>query len=357
MRTIRTSILPSKQTFVKINASRELNLEAICIFAATGFFLDDDTYWKDERCLLPGYDHIIDEKGKLSSSTPWFEWYYEPRSITFEEALEEYIALLTSVIKDQVGDSEVILPLSGGLDSRSQALIFKNLDNPVHAYSYSFLNGYPEHKISAKIAKNCGFKFTPYIIPKSYLWNCIDDLAHINKCYSEFTHPRQMAILDEFKAMNGIFSLGHWGDVFFDRGVKEGARQEDVVKLLIKKMIKPGGMELGNMLWQNWGLEGDFKSYFIGRVEQALSTIKIDNVSARVRAFKTTQWAHRWTTTNLSIFESARPISMPFYDDRICKFICTIPEEYLADRRLQIAHLKQDRSLSQITWHQQKPFN
>jgi hypothetical protein len=92
-------------------------------------------------------------------------------------------------------------------------------------------------------------------------------------------------------------------------------------------------------------------------VERSLSKIKIANMSARVRAFKTSQWAHRWTTANLSIFEAAHPITLPYYDNRMLEFICTIPEAYLVDRRLQIAHLKQDKLLSNITWHEQKPFN
>src|SRR5690606_23617424 len=110
-------------------------------------------------------------------------------------------------------------------------------------------------------------------------------------------------------------------------------------------------------LWKHWGLDGDFKTYLISRIETSLKNIDIDNVSAKVRAFKTSQWAYRWTTTNLSIFEAAHPITMPYYDDRMCQFICTIPEAYLADRRLQIAHLKQDKKLSNITWHAQNPFN
>src|SRR5690606_2204410 len=75
------------------------------------------------------------------------------------------------------------------------------------------------------------------------------------------------------------------------------------------------------------------------------------------RAYKTTQWAHRWTTTNLSVFEAAHPITLPYYDNRMCQFVCSVPEAYLADRRLQIAHLKQDRALANITWQSQNPYN
>lgn len=358
MNIITTAILPNRQQFAtKANTSHELNLEAICVFVATGFFMGSDTYWKDQICLLPGHKHTLDADGVLIESKRYFDWHYSPKHITFEAAVEEYVALLKDITKSQVGDQQVILPLSGGLDSRSQALIFKDLDNPVHSYSYSFKNGFAEHAISAKIAKACGFTFSPFIVPKGYLWNNIDELARINGCYSEFTHPRQMAFLPEFKQMNGVFSLGHWGDVLYERGAPEGTNESDILPLLFKKMIKPKGLELAESLWQLWGLEGDFKAYLTGRIEDALSKIKIENISARVRAYKTENWAHRWTTTNLSVFEAAHPITLPYYDNRMCEFICTIPEEFLADRKMQIAHLKKDKVLSSITWQDQIPFN
>ncbi|MCK8479563.1 asparagine synthase-related protein [Psychroserpens algicola] len=357
MKHIRTQILPSKQRFAKIKAPNELNLKAIAIYVATGFFLDSDTFYKDEVCLLPAHDHTLDEEGYLIESKPWFEWYYEPRQLSFDDAVNEYVTLLKTITKEQFGDSKVILPLSGGLDSRSQALIFKELNNDVQAYSYSFKGGFPEHKISEKVAKACGFKFQKFEIPKGYLWDDIEELAQINGCYSEFTHPRQMAILEDLKAMEGEMSLGHWGDVLFDRGVPEGTQESDIIPLLYKKMVKKDGLALAKSLWETWGLDGEFESYLSQRLEQLLSNIKIDNVSAKVRAFKTSQWAHRWTSTNLSIFEEAHNIHLPYYDNRMCEFICTIPEAYLADRRMQLAHLKTNDALSEITWQDQKPFS
>lgn len=350
-------ILPQNQTFAKIHAPHELHYEAICIFMATGFFLDDDTYWRDLVCLKSAHEHTFDSNGFLLNSKPWFQWHYTPRDLSFETILEEYIELLTQITKSQIGDSKVILPISGGLDSRSQSLILKQLGNPVQSYSYSFKNGYPEHKIARQVAKTCGFKFQAFEIEASYLWNCIDELAQINGCYSEFTHPRQMAILPNLKNMEGVIYLGHWGDVLFDRGVPEGILPGDEIALLFKKMVKQDGFQLAEKLWEHWNLEGNFKDYFISRLEQALSVFKIDNLSAKIRAFKTSQWAHRWTTTNLSVFEEAHNISLPYYDNRMCEFVCTVSENFLADRKLQLAHLKQDSSLSSITWQAARPFN
>ncbi|MAO50402.1 MAG: asparagine synthase [Pusillimonas sp.] len=358
MTTINTPIIPSHQQFAEVHAPHELDKKAICIFAATGFFLDSDTYWKNKKVLPAAYDNKLDDNGFLIESKPWFQWHYSPRDISFEAALEEFTALFEQIISEQHTDSNVILPLSGGLDSRTQAVAIAKLKKPVTSYSYSFKGGFSESGIGRKIAKVCGFVFKEFTIELGYLWPKLEELASINQCYSDFTHPRQMAVLEEFKKMEGGFSLGHWGDVLFDRGAPEGTKEEDLLDIIIKKIVKKGGMELATALWQEWELEGNFESYLRERLTGLLNNIKIENPSAKLRAFKSMYWAPRWTSVNLSVFEVAHPINLPYYDDRMCKFICTVPEEYLADRKLQIAYIKQQNpALAKITWQDHRPYN
>lgn len=358
MKTVKTSIIPTHQQFVKVHAPHEMDKKAICIFAATGFFLGTDTYWKDLKVLSPGTINTIDEDGFLIDSKPWFKWYHKPRDISFEVALEEFTELFENICAEQAGDKRVLLPLSGGLDSRTQAIAFSKLKNPVTAYSYSFKDGFSESGISKKVAKVYDFDFKEIIIQPGYLWPKLQDLTDLNHCYSEFTHPRQMAALDEFKKMEGVFSLGHWGDVLFDRGAAEGTKKEKEMKHLYHKVVKQGGLELANALWSTWELEGNFDEYLKSRMQTILDDIKIENTSARMRAFKSTSWAPRWTTVSLSVFGAAHPYELPYYDDRMCEFICTVPEEYLADRRLQIEYIKQQSpALAKITWEAQRPYN
>lgn len=358
MKTIKTPIIPIHQQFAKVNGPHVLDRKAICIFVATGFFLDADSYWKDQKVLSPASENILDDNGFIVESKPWFQWHYSPRNISFEAALEEFTVLFEQIISEQLKDSKVILPLSGGLDSRTQAVAISKLKNPVTAYSYSFKNGFSESGIARKMANKCGFEFKEYIIEPGYLWSKIEELASINSCYSDFTHPRQMAVLYEFKKMEGTFSLGHWGDVLFDRGAAEGITDGDLLEIILKKIVKKGGMELAKALWQEWGLEGDFESYLRERIAVLLNKIEIENPSAKLRAFKSLYWAPRWTSVNLSVFEAANPISLPYYNDRMCEFICTVPEEYLADRKLQIAYIKQQSpAMAKITWQDHKPFN
>jgi hypothetical protein len=359
MPTIKNPIIPIHQTFVKIKGeSHELDHKAICLFAATGFFWDDSTYWKDTKVLRPGTINEVDENGFLVSSKSWFNWSYKPKEQSFDTSLQQYQDLLEQIIDEQVGDHPVILPLSGGLDSRSQAVALHKLGKKVTSYSYSFQGGYREHQISEQIAEVCDFDFQAFEIPHNYLWDKIDELAEINQCYSEFTHPRQMGVLEELKQMQGVFSLGHWGDVLFDKGGDEGIQDKDLVSYIHKKVIKKGGLELARQLWNSWNLEGDFDTYLKDTTLTLLNRIDIQNTSAKVRAFKSMYWAPRWTSINLSVFEAANPITLPYYDDRMCQLICKIPETHLSDRQLQIEYIKRNHpEVARITWQDQKPFN
>ncbi len=357
---VKTPIIPSKQIFAKKQGNHELDLEAICVFAAIGFFLDQDTYWKDKLVLSPASLISIDSDYNLQQTKPWFQWHYSPRDISFSQALEEYASLFESIVAEQTQSKKVILPLSGGLDSRTQAVALKNNNAEVFSYSYQFENGYAETKIAKRIANACQFDFKSYTIPKGYLWNNIDVLAKLNNCYSDFTAPRQMAIYDEFDAMGDVFSLGHWGDVLFDdMGVPDDMSFEEQVEVILKKLVKKGGMPLSESLWKSWNLEGNFKDYLKNRITFLLEGIDIkNNANAQIRAFKSLYWAPRWTSVNLSVFSAKMPITLPYYDNRMCEFICTVPEKYLANRQLQIEYIKtRSPELAKIDWQDHRPFN
>ncbi|MGY5352975.1 asparagine synthase-related protein [Wenyingzhuangia sp. IMCC45533] len=360
MKQIRTSIIPHKPTFVKIKGhEHELDYKAICVFSAIGFFLDTDTYWKDLKVLPPATLNKIDDEGYWISSEPWFKWHYTPQNINLKNATNQFAELFEKIVEKQSKDKNIILPLSGGLDSRSQAVALNKLGVKANSYSYSFEGGYKESKISKKIAEKCNFNFTEFTIKKSYLWGKIDDLAKINQCYSEFTHPRQMAVINEVAELGNSFSLGHWGDVLFDSdGYSNNVSDKKLVEILKKKIIKKGGLELAKSLWSNWKLEGNFEEYLNVRILDLLSKIEICNTNAKVRAFKSLYWAPRWTSVNLSIFENTHEINLPYYQDEMCQFICTIPEEILAERKIQIEYIKQTNSeVAKILWQDARPFN
>ncbi|WP_345006028.1 asparagine synthase-related protein [Snuella lapsa] len=357
MKTLKTDIIPKRPTGIKVAAPHELDLKAICCFVATGFFLDSDTYWQDEKVLAPGCIHIIDDTGTLQGSEAYFEWHSSPRNLPFNQALDAFSELFENIVTEQTQGHRVILPLSGGLDSRTQAVALRNHAS-VNTFSYAFKNGYPETKIAKQIAQQLGMPFRSFEIQPGYLWTCIDALAKINGCYSEFTHPRQMAVINTIGSMGDLFSLGHMGDLLFDTMGLPQLNFDEEVSLIQERFVKKGGYELGALLWTSWGLIGDFDAYLKLRLSEMLSKITIGDTNAKLRAFKSRYAVTRWSSNNLSVFESAAPIALPYYDNRMYDFVCSLPEAYLSNRRLQIAYIKRHApALAKITWQAQRPYN
>ncbi len=357
MNLIKTHIIPKKVQL--IGEPKTLDYKAICVFTALGFFLEDDTYYVEQKALQPATEYQL-ENNRVVSQKPYFKWYYQPVERSLQQITKEFATLFEQILTEQAAGQRVILPLSGGLDSRTQACGLQHLGAEVHSYSYQFEGGHPETAYAKKIAQVCRFPFESWSVPPGYLWDCIDELATLNGCYSEFTHPRQMAFIDKYASMGDVFNLGHWGDVLFDdMGVPDDLSIEQQVEHLFKIVVKKGGWELATALWSAWGLEGNFKDYLYQRLKSLLININIpESANAQIRAFKSLFWAHRWTSVNLSVFESQRPIALPYYDNRMCEFICTIPEKYLAGRQIQIEYLKmRNPALARISWQSHKPFN
>jgi hypothetical protein len=355
--TFKTSIIPTKPTF--IGEPKTLDYKSICVFAALGFFLDDDTYYTEQKALRAATQYQI-ENAKIISQQPYFKWYYNPSDRPLKQIVQEFAQLFEQIVDEQTAKQKVILPLSGGLDSRTQAAALRYLKKDVQAYSYMFQGGHNETLYAKKIAQVCGFPFQAWEVPKGYLWHVIDDLAKINGCYTEFTHPRQMAFSGKYQDLGDEFNLGHWGDVLFDdMGVPDDLPLESQTEVLFKKVVKKGGMELATALWKQWDLEGDFYDYLYERLKFLLYNVNIPkSANAQIRAFKSLYWAPRWTSVNLSVFENECPIRLPYYDDRMCEFICSVPEKYLRGRQIQIEYLKMRHpELAAITWQSQKPFN
>lgn len=355
---MKTNIIPHRQVFGNTGNENSLNLKAICIFAAAGFFLEKDTYYNNLEALQPATDYSFNENGFLENSKKYWSWNYSPREISFKQATEEFAHLFENITNENLKGKNVILPLSGGLDSRTQAAGLNKGMN-VKAYSYKFQNSFDETKYGKEICKKKGIPFDEFIIPRGYLWNIINELSEINQCYADFTHPRQMAVIEKIKKLGNVFYLGHWGDVLFDdMGVEDDITFDVQVDVLVKKILKRGGKELAEALWKQWDLKDNFESYFRNRISDLLREIKIDNANSGIRAFKSMYWAPRWTSANMNVFSDCHPVVLPYYDDAMSKFICTVPENYLSGRQIQIEYIKmKDPSLAEIPWQTYDPLN
>src|SRR5690606_11190920 len=126
---LKTPIIPTKPIF--IGEQQTLDYRAICVFTALGFFLDNDTYYTEQKSLRAATEYHIENR-KITSQKPYFNWYYNPVERPLQHIVQEFAQLFEQIIDDQTTNLKVILPLSGGLDSRTQAAALKYLNKKVH---------------------------------------------------------------------------------------------------------------------------------------------------------------------------------------------------------------------------------
>jgi len=333
--------IPIESNFISIKGNSDIDYKAICVFAALGFFLDDDSYYLNKKY-----------QGNHS-----YNWSYTPEIFDLEEAVDEFAKIFEGVIQEQVMNKKVILPLSGGLDSRTQLVALKRINADVSSYSYYFDGGYREDLIAKDLAELSDIEFKSFVVENGSLWSKLDDLIEINKCYTDFTLPRQIIHLEESSKLGEIFSLGHWGDVIFDsdRTIHD---YSSIYEYLSSKLIKPGGIKLGKELWEIFDLNDDFEEYLKSRILQLWDSINENDLEAKFRIFKSKYWAPRWTSVNLSVFSKYKPITLPYYDKRLIDLSFKISNELLRGRKIQIEYIKKyGTELANITWQSQRPFH
>jgi len=365
---ITNPIIPVEQIFYHTKTKKviqwdsikdtTLDYQAIAAFLAIGFMLDDQTFFKEIKVCKPATQYKLDKNKTIIVEEKIWEWDYHPKDYSFNEVLDEFTSLFETLVKKSTNGKSVLLPISGGLDSRTLFVPIQNKSD-VTLSSYDFEDGFLESETGRILSERFNIPFYTQIIPRGYLWNKIESFHQFNRFYTDFTHPRQVAAINQLKGLGDVILLGHWGDVFFDKQTdSEDYSYDEQLVLLNKKMLKPGGSELAEDLWKYWGINGSFESYISDRFDKLYNGINIDHPSARIRAFKSLYWAPRWTSPNLSIFKNIGEIILPYYNDKMCKFICTIPEYYLSDRKIQIEYIKRKcPDAASIAWQKYHPMN
>jgi hypothetical protein len=354
--TYKSNIIPEEQ--VRTGPKDELDFPSICVFMALGYFLGDKTFYKSHKQHLPASITETDEDGRVLSSTPYFKWHYSPRNIGFEQALDEFTHIFNSIVSEQ-GEQGYTIPISGGLDSRTLVASCASLGKKYRGYSYAFDGGHDETKYGRQMSEVLGFPYDAFSVKRHQLWSYIDQLAVRNECYSEFTHARQYAFHNTLSSIGGTYLLGHGGDLYFDgMGVPSDMKGDELFRELWGRIVKKSGFELADAMWCHWGLTGNFRDHLEQELRKCLDSIDIEDGNAKLRAYKSLFYVPRWTCVNLQIFKDFGPVVIPYFDDRICQFICTVPEHILKGRKIQIEYLKRHQpKVAAVPWQSHYPFN
>lgn len=352
---------------------RQLDWLGLSGFFAFGFFPQDRTYFDDVHILRPASHYVFNEDGQLTHNQRYWDWWYYPDDRrTYTDTVAEFGGTLEAILTDQTRSGRIAVPISSGLDSRTVAAIIANngsklsgnASRPRHdwstvqprlwAYSYGYTSYSPETSIGARIAAARDVPFQRFTIPE-YLFDRLDLILASVEGFQGVASTRQAAIVEEVASHADYLIAAHWGDVWMDdMGLLERDKlgDADILAHALDKIENKGrGWLLEHLCRQRLGKEEPENVLRDLVAEELKRVAQIEEADFRVKAFKTEQWSFRWTVASLRMFQPGAFPRLPFYDNRMVDFCCTVPSKFVSQRRLQIDYLKRFHAdVARIPW-------
>lgn len=285
----------------------------------------------------------------------YWNWYHQvDENLTYSDAVDAYHELLTNAVRRCLASGTAILPISGGLDSRSIAAVADNT-RLVQSYSYGYTNDSIETRIARQVAEACGFKFkfTKHVIGP-YLFNRIEEITSALHGCQDITQARQMSVNQWVSERADVILTGLMGDLWCDQMGLASSPTEDVVGSVMKKYTKRGHQHLIAGMLGGGGQVDNVSEYLVDQIKSGLYHLEhINDLDFRLKALKASQWVFRWSNASLRGFELGAIPRIPYYDIDLVDFFCRLPTNFVQDRRIQIDHLKRYApQLANIKWQQ-----
>lgn len=313
--------------------SNRLNEQALADLMYLGFILKDRTLFENIN-LLPAASVLTYCHGRLSTEKYWdYQFFQTGESILSEE---EYMWLFAKKLQEAVnrrisGQKKIILPISGGLDSRTMAgMLWKSgFKGTVQAFSHGHRHCY-DVKFGRKIAKRLGFNHTFLPFSGDYLAKYANKLVRLTEgnisCFAAY-----LMVCHDFININEADAVltGFIGDVLTGTNVRKklkGKTDEEIIRATFE--IPLGHLEI---------LSKCLKRRVYERVVNVtINDLKVDLPDPFYKAQYLTlsQRQRRYMALNLFCLEPLVGVIAPFIDNEFMDFILKVPLDFLEEQSL-----------------------
>jgi hypothetical protein len=334
---------------------RELDVKAIAAFCAQGFFPSDHTWLRAIRIIRPATRVDLAPDGAVAGERRWAEWRYEPDPTI--DPIDRFATILHDATARALRGGRVLVPISGGLDSRCTVAAIPRESAPgCQSYSYGYSADSAELRIAARIARSRGLSYTGHLVHE-YLFDRLDDIIQSVEGFQDVTQSRQSAVSPWLAAHGSHVIAAHWGDVWFDSMGYEDQPGHIGLSSRIdgaaKKFLKHGRDWFSSNVPAFRDEGGGDRVVREALEDDAVRIPESLPPDLWIKALKTETWSFRWTLASLRTYALAVVPRLPFYERSMEELVCSQTPSVFRDRRVQIEYLRRYASdLAAIEWQE-----
>jgi asparagine synthase (glutamine-hydrolysing) len=348
--------------YLKDKINPTLNEKNAAEYMVAGYVTGDETLFDGIKQVKSGEFLIYQKKDNLLKASRYFRFlhgsYYElPESELLEMLDHVFVNTFSRLIESTIKrGKKLIVPLSGGLDSRVIVAMLKRLGvNDVICVSYG-RKGNRESAISKKVAEALGYEwlFVEYTNQKWY--ECYNSKeADYYKLFagslSSLPHMQDFLSIRELKDQgklpdNSVFVPGHAADMLSGSHIPR--YYLDNSKKYDSEVFSVDSLKLHYNLWK-WPHGSELEHIFKERLNNSISGLEINDNStcaSAVEFFDFSERQAKFIVNSVRVYEFfGYDWRTPFWDAELINFFLKVPLEYRIDQGLYIKYAR-DRLFS-----------
>ncbi|HEX6006214.1 MAG TPA: asparagine synthase-related protein [Burkholderiales bacterium] len=343
------------------NGRPPLDPECSLEFRYVGYVTGEGTLVSGLRQIRAGHALL----GEAGEAGPRQVRYYEFRHRDFlNEGDGESTSRLAGVhervfrrLLDDVGDRQIVIPLSGGYDSRLIGHSLRELGaRNVLCYTYG-LPGNWESRISRELARYLGFEWlmVPYSAAQ---WRALAATGSFDRYFMEAGNFASLAHIQDWPAVqalvsekwiapDAVFVPGHSGDFLAGSHVpKQFANRQRVSRDEVLQAM----FDVHYSLW-DWPLEGveAMRRTFTGRIERVVGPVVDGSAEQAADAFECWDCEERqakFIVNSVRAYESfGFEWRLPLFDAELMDFWAHVPLDGRLRRRLYFEFVRRHQRL------------
>lgn len=340
-------IFSDDANYLRDRLNPQFNEENGAEFLVSGYVTGSDTLFDGISQLQAGEYLVYDKKvGSLTTDFYYRFWHGNFFSASEEELLDQLDETFVRVFQRLIASTkglQIVVPLSGGLDSRITIAMLKQLCvEDVICFSYG-KKGNREAEISRQVAKALGYKwyFVEYTREKLY------DCYHSDEMQSYMKYSGNLVslpIIQDFLAVrelkekgkipeNAVLVPGHTGDM-----ISGGQIPHDYTRSQIYTLEKffEDSLKMHYSLWR-WS-EAEFGSLFKGKIQKSVGKLSVfDNESCAnaIELFDFDERHGKYIINSVRVYEFfGYQWRMPLWDTELIDFFLQVPISYRINQLL-----------------------